>query len=247
MSRWKAAGIHLILSLIVVGALGALMLGTWYAKGLFHFAQADKLLLLVGGIDVTVGPLLTLLIYRAGKKGLKLDLSLIGLAQVAFLAYGLSVVWVSRPAFLVALPERVQLVFANEIDEDVLPVTDGPLPRTHIPWFGPELVGARRPSDPDEQARLVDELLAGRDLPVFPKHYLPFKNVAQDLLAAADSIETLGHRMQPEARKALHAELVERFGREGRWVPIVSARGTATLFLDPDSGEPLSVVPLDPR
>ncbi len=247
MSRWKAAGIHLVLSLIVVGALAALMLSTWYAKGLFHFAQADKLLLLVGGIDVTVGPLLTLLVYRAGKKGLKLDLSLIGLAQVAFLAYGLSVVWVSRPAFLVALPERVQLVFANEIDDDVLPVTEGALPRTHVPWFGPELVGARPPADLQARQRLIDELLAGRDLPVFPKHYRPFDELAEELLAGADGIGSLGGQLPSAQREALHRQLKEAFGEDARWVPIASSRGTAVLFLNPANGRPAQVFPLDPR
>ncbi|MCK7593327.1 hypothetical protein [Pseudomarimonas salicorniae] len=247
MSRWKAAGIHLLISLGVVAALAALMLSTWYARGLFQFAQADRLLLLVGAIDVTVGPLLTLLVFRAGKKGLKLDLSLIGLAQVAFLAYGLSVVWISRPAFLVALPERVQLVFANEIDPDTLPVVDGALPRSRVPWLGPELVGARRPQDPAERARLVDELIAGRDLPAFPKYYVPFPQLADDLLAASESIESLGRRLGPDERRALHERLRAEYGNGARWVPIVSSRGTATLFIDPETALPLRADPFDPR
>lgn len=247
MSRWKAAGIHLAISLAVVLALGALMLSTWYAKGLFQFAQADKLLLLVGAIDVTVGPLLTLLIFKAGKKGLKLDLSLIGLAQIAFLVYGLSVVWISRPAFLVALPERVQLVFANEIGDDTLPVTEGPLPRSRIPWFGPELVGARLPEDPKHRARLVEELAAGRDLPVFPQYYVPFGSVADDLIAATEGIESLGLRLSESERNTLHARLRARFGADGRWVPITSARGTATLFIGSATGKPIEAVAFDPR
>jgi hypothetical protein len=247
MSRWKAAGIHLTLSLAVVAALAAVMLSTWYSIGLFHFAQADKLLLLVGGIDITVGPLLTLLVYRAGKKGLKLDLTLIGLAQLAFLAYGLSVVWSSRPVFLVALPERVQLVFANEIGRDSLQVTEGALLHPALPWFGPDLVGTRRPEDPSERTKLVDEMLAGRDLPVFPKYYVVFESVAKDLLAASESIETLGARLDPQRRAALHTDLRAEFGQDGRWVPITSARGTATLFLDAKDGRPLQVYPLDPR
>lgn len=247
MTRWKAAGIHLLISAAVVGALGGLMLSTWYARGLFQFAHADRLLLLVGGIDVIAGPLLTLLIYRVGKKGLKLDLGLIALAQIAFLGYGLSVVWASRPVFLVALPQRIQLVFAHEIGADALPVSEGPLPRSRLPWLGPELVGARRPDDIDAQQQLIDQMLAGRDLPVFPRYYLPYEQVSGDLLAASDGIEALGHRLPERQRAALHQELERAFTADGRWVPIASSRGTAAMFLDPRSGKPIRVYPIDPR
>jgi hypothetical protein len=55
---------------------------------LLGFAGAEGLLLLMAGIDIVVGPLLTLIVFKAGKKGLKFDLALIALAQAAFLAYG---------------------------------------------------------------------------------------------------------------------------------------------------------------
>jgi len=246
MSRWKAAGIHLVLTVGVIGALGFTMLSTWYAMGLFEFAHADRLLFIVAAIDITVGPLLTLLVYRKGKRGLKLDLGLIGLAQIAFLVYGLSVVWVSRPVFLVALPERIVLVFAHEIEDDLLPVTTGRLPRQRLPWFGPERVGARRPQDPIEQSKLVDALLAGRDLPLFPQHYVPYSELVPQLLAGSDGLEMAIIKLPAERKQAIATQVRRRFGEQVRTVPITSSRGNAVMLISEDKAVPLQVLPIQP-
>ena len=44
------------------------------------------------GKTTVVGPLLTLIVFRAGKPGMKFDLAVIGLVQVAALAYGTATV-----------------------------------------------------------------------------------------------------------------------------------------------------------
>ena len=228
MSRWRAAAIHLLISVLVVVTLGALLFTLWYPYGLFQFANADRLLLIVAVVDVVAGPLLTLIVFKANKPKLGLDLSIIGLVQAALLAYGLSVVWQSRPVFLVALPERIVLVFANEILDDALPAS-GQLPRSGLPWFGPELVGARLPDDPKVKQYLLDELIAGRDLPMFPQHYVPFTDIASELLAGSDPAPTGSQGSSPE-----HAE--------ARMVPITSSRGNAQLLIRPRNGEPIEVI-----
>ena len=77
MTRWKASFIHLILSLLVIGTVAAYIIYFWYPLPLMHMSKADKLLLMVGGIDLIVGPLLTLLVYKQGKKTLRMDLTVI--------------------------------------------------------------------------------------------------------------------------------------------------------------------------
>ena len=48
-------------------------------------------------IDVIVGPLLSLLVYKEGKKTLKMDLSIIVLVQILAMSYGVYVIAQSRP------------------------------------------------------------------------------------------------------------------------------------------------------
>ena len=53
------------------------------------------------GIDLILGPLLTLIVFKAEKPGLKFDLTAIGTLQAACLAAGLYIVYSERPLFFI--------------------------------------------------------------------------------------------------------------------------------------------------
>ena len=89
MSRWKASGIHLLLSAAIAVVVLTLMLMVWYPWPLFEAAGGSRLVFILVGVDVTLGPLITLVIFKSGKPGLKFDLTVIALVQLAAL--------VSRP------------------------------------------------------------------------------------------------------------------------------------------------------
>ena len=67
-------------------------------------------------MDVVCGPLLTLVLAspRKSRRERWLDFSLIGLIQLAALAYGMHSVWVARPVALVFEVDRLVVVTANE-------------------------------------------------------------------------------------------------------------------------------------
>ena len=50
MTRWKASAIHLTLSVLVLCTIAAVLVWRWYPPGLFHMANADKLLLIIAGV-----------------------------------------------------------------------------------------------------------------------------------------------------------------------------------------------------
>lgn len=109
MTRWKASAIHFAISFVVLASLFTIILFRWYPPALFGMAKAGPLLAVLAGVDLVLGPLLTLIIYRPGKKGLKFDLVVIAILQVAALAFGLHTVWQSRPAYIVATTDRFHL------------------------------------------------------------------------------------------------------------------------------------------
>src|SRR5215467_6827215 len=110
MSRWKASGIHLLLSCAIVGAVLVFMVSVWYRWPLFILAGGAGITLILAGVDVTLGPLITLIIFKPGKKGLKFDLTFIALLQVVALAYGVHVIFIARPVYLVFAVDRFNLV-----------------------------------------------------------------------------------------------------------------------------------------
>ena len=96
-SRWQAAGTHLLVSIAIAVAVVALMLALWYPGPLFEAAGGTGLLYILVGVDVVLGPLLTLIVFKSGKRGMKFDLAAIGLVQAAALLYGMHVVFLARP------------------------------------------------------------------------------------------------------------------------------------------------------
>ena len=80
----------------------------------------EILLRLLIGVDVVVGPVITLLIFDPKKQSLKYDLAVIAVLQVAALAYGSYVMFEARPVYNVFVDDRFYTVPANSIDADSL-------------------------------------------------------------------------------------------------------------------------------
>jgi hypothetical protein len=247
MTRWKASAIHLVLSILVLSTIAAILVWRWYPPGLFHMANADKLLLIIAGVDVVMGPLLTLIVYKQGKRSLKFDLAVIALLQLAALGYGLNAVWQSRPVYMVAMVDRFRLVFANELDpSDLRQASDR---FKSLPWLTVETVAALAPDDPQERQRLLFMTLdTGKDLDRMPKYYAPFDAGAGELLEHSVPSEDFAARLTTDDASKFSAAVHDsrRTYAGMRVSPIISSRGNASMLIDADDGSPLKPVAVDP-
>lgn len=224
MTRWKAAGNHLALSVLVIGGIAVSALLLWYPHGLYKVAGLDRILIIMLAIDLTAGPLLTLILYRPGKWGLKFDLTAVAIAQLAFLSYGLHTLWEARPVFLVGTPETFTVVFASEIDPADLALAPCPEWR-RLSLTGPILVGTRMPEDTEQRRLIIEEFMqGGAGIERSPKYYQDFTTLAPHILASASSGAGSG------------GVLVLTH-------PIVSRRGEATLIIEPETAMPIKVAP----
>ena len=205
MSRWRAAGIHLLISAGIAAGVLALMLGVWYGPTLFRAMGGTWLALILIGVDVVMGPALTLAVFRSGKRGLKFDLTAIALLQIAALLYGCYVISLARPAFIVFVKDQFQVATVAELDPEQLAKARYPQYRSP-PWSGPELVFGEWPKDHEEQQQLMFAGLAGVDLQHFPKYYAPYEQGRDQILARAQPLSSVG-RLEPAAAKAIDAWL----------------------------------------
>ena len=89
MNRWQASAIHFGISLTVFLILLAVILLVWYPGILFSIDGGWTGLRIVMGVDLVLGPLLTLVVFKLGKPGLKFDLSCIVIAQIACMTWGM--------------------------------------------------------------------------------------------------------------------------------------------------------------
>lgn len=245
MNRWKASAIHLSISAIIALIAAAVFLLIWYPPPYFTAAGADELVLLLVGVDVCLGPLLTLIVFKPGKRGLRFDLTCIGIVQSIAFVYGLNVVLDSRPIFLVGVKDRFVLVSANEISDDDLANGSAPEFRSRS-WTGPRLVSAHLPADPVERNALISEAFSGRDVQNLPKYYAPFAKASPDLLAHTKSVEAL--KLSSEERSKLVAWMGEHRldPSTARWLPLVARKRDCVMFVDPADAAPKGAIVIDP-
>lgn len=136
MSRWKAGAIHFLISLAIFLGLLAVILLLWYPGILFNIDSGWTGLQLVIGVDLIAGPLLTLVVFKAGKKGLNFDLSCIAFFQIACMAAGMWVIYSERPLALVLAYDT----FYSVDREDFLQYERDPQMLTGFPGPYPKLI-----------------------------------------------------------------------------------------------------------
>jgi len=124
-SRWLAFGIHLSISLVVLIALLSLIFFVWFPHDLIFAGGIDGLKILMG-VDLILGPLLTLIVYKHGKKGLVFDLSLIALLQFACLFAGTWLVFNERPLVQLLADDGVHLLAASDFKQYQIELADLP-------------------------------------------------------------------------------------------------------------------------
>jgi hypothetical protein len=113
MKRIRAAAIHLLVSVSIAASLFFAFWFVWYPYPLFHAVGGLDIFLILLAVDVTLGPLLTFVVFDTNKRTLKFDLSVIALFQLAALLYGVYTLYIGRPVYAAALGHRFDLVQAT--------------------------------------------------------------------------------------------------------------------------------------
>jgi hypothetical protein len=242
ITRWRAAGIHLAISAAIAAGVLALMLGVWYGPTLFTAMGGAGLALILIGVDVVLGPALTLVVFRSGKRGLKFDLAAIALFQLAALAYGCYVIALARPAFIVFVKDQFQVATVAELEPEQLAAARYPQYRSPG-WSGPELVYGEWPKDHKEQQDLMFAGLAGVDLQHLPKYYAPYEQGRKDILARAQPLSSV-HKTDPEAAKAID-EWLASSGADAQGLRYVRLRGRnawVAVLIDRHTAQPVKML-----
>src|SRR6185436_558990 len=189
LNRLQAAGIHLALSVVLAATVLTALLFVWYPQPYFRLAGGAGLMMILIGVDVVLGPAMTLVVFNPAKKSLRFDLAVIAALQVAALAYGISVIAQARPAYVVFAGDRFTVVGANMIDGESLASAHAPYDT--LPVDGPKIVGAKMPTNAAEREKVMMLGLGGIDLPMLPRYYVPFAEIVADLQAKAQPIDGL--------------------------------------------------------
>ncbi len=172
--RFVAAGVHLAICVLVAAVVSLLVFRLWYPSPYATLAGGIGLFVLVVGVDIVLGPLLTFVAASPTKsrRELTMDLCLIALVQLAALGYGVYTMALARPVHLAFEVDRYRVVTAVDIEADSL--KEAPSTLRALPWTGPTLIAALKPKDPKEQLRAIDLGLAGFDLSKVPRYWAEY-------------------------------------------------------------------------
>jgi hypothetical protein len=152
MNRFGAFAVHLGISLVIFAVLGYLIVFHWYPDFFFASDGGWQGVRIVALVDLVLGPLLTLIVYKAGKPSLKFDLTTIAVIQAVALTAGVWVVYTERPIAMVFSDGSFTSMSADDYRE-----VDQALPDL-APFAGnPAWVSVVLPEDPREQAVIRGE------------------------------------------------------------------------------------------
>lgn len=240
-ARIKAFILHLAMSAVIALAVITIVFYLWYPSPLHTAVGVTQIFLILLAVDVVLGPLLTLLVYKSGKKTLIMDLTVIAALQISALAYGLFTVAEGRPAWLVFAADRFDLVRVLDIDERKLNQADLDYQQPSI--FGPQWVAAVNPTDLDERNDiLMESVLTGVDIAQRPNLYAPLNSKKAEIQKRLLELDALSVFNATESISTVLA----RHPQADSWLPLRANNQDMVVLMQRDTAEVVAIVDLRP-
>jgi len=225
ITKWMLA--HFGVSLAAVSAVVSVAALVWYPGPSIWLSGGIQLLLVLGMVDVALGPLCSYLVLRRPRprRELMIDVTVILALQAAALAYGAFTAFQARPVALAFEYRLFRIVHANEMD------AVSSLPQSEASFFGLPVYALRPFEGPDEQFTATMRALSGEHLATQRALWAPYESQKDDVLRAAQEYIP-PQDMQPA--DVLRTPVV--------YLPVLSRDRSAVLVLSRDQLEPQAVL-----
>lgn len=245
MTKLHASAIYLSISIAILLVFLSVVLLVWYPAPYFEINGSWKVLWILAGTYMTLGPLLMLILFKPDKPGLKFDIICVALIQTSALLYGGTIIYQQRPEFVVFGIDRFSTVTAAEVEFDRLkyPV----LQRTT--GIGPLLAQAR----PPENLKLHQELLFGvlfedkKDMEFRAELYEPYQPDLQQLRSHSIDLTQIA-TLSADAKQAIAEFAAQHDGRldDYLYLPLKGKNKDIVMVLSPKDGLPVGSIPTSP-
>jgi hypothetical protein len=186
---WHLAGSASALTL----TLGLLYLG-WYHWPGWYLADMPAVLAIMVGVDVVLGPLLTLIVANPAKsrRVLSRDVGAIVLVQLMAFGYGVTTLWHGRPLYYAFSVNCLSMVQAQDIEND--PAAAGAQDSELAPHWNslPRWIWAPLPDNSEEADKIVRSAIQGGfDVTARPAYYKPWASGAKELRSQLKRVEDI--------------------------------------------------------
>ena len=244
--RVRASAAHFLFSAVLAAICAALVYLLWYPAPLGSMSGVSDLVVLMLGVDVVLGPLVTLVVFNTRKPRAELvrDLGLVVLVQLGALGYGMWTVFAGRPVHGVFEYDRIRVLHANEIPEEFM--NRVPPGMDALPLTGPTLLALRPFKDNSEQTSAIFAALGGVQMSARPELWMDYDKAKPEILKAAKPVAAL-MAAQPAFAASLQQALADshRTVDNTVYLPLASRAGFGTALLDATTAQPVAFLPLD--
>jgi len=240
--RVKASLIHLAISVFVISMVLSVFLLVWYPAPYAEISGLNSILKLLVGIDVVLGPLITLIIYNKKKASLKFDLAVVASLQIAALCYGIFTVYQGHPAYIVYAVDRFELISAQDARPELTKYDEFKISKLGFP----KLAYAQMPSGVKERNDIIFSALQGVDLEKMSQFYEPFLDHKEDIAKKGLDPDKL---FASASKKQLLQDFLDLHKENTGSVtfhPIVGKEKDAVIVISKKSGEIVGTILVSP-
>lgn len=242
--RLKAAGIHFLISAVIAAIVVIGSMYFWYPGLQVYAAGLVSLLTIFVVVDVIIGPALTLLVFKPGKKSLKFDLGVIASIQLAAVIFGVVSIYQARPVYFAFVIDRFETVAAADLESSSL--KDAALEFQQLTGSGPKWVGVQLPSNEQELDRvMMAAAFHGTGPELLPRYYRPIEEMMKMALQRARSV---GELKQFNPKGVVEAKIALHQSTRGEIVyfPLAGRDRDLTVLVEKQTGDIIEVVDLRP-
>lgn len=239
--RLRAFGIHFGISIFIALVSLYIVFMVWHPAPLAKVVGVTHIFIMMLGIDVILGPLLTFIVARQGKKSLKFDLGVIIILQLSAFTYGIYNIAISRPVYIAFDTSRFEVVQANNIPK--VSLKNALPPYNALAWGRPTFVAVKViESIEQKNNRLFVELETGVAPSMQPNLYEPLDNQWTIMSKQAKPLNQLKQHNKENEINAIIANYLEA----DSWLPLKGYESDAVVLLNKAEQRIIGIVDLRP-
>ena len=240
-AKTKFVTIHLMASFGIALLIVMIVFLLWYPSPLTKATGVTQIFLMVVGIDLILGPLLTWLVYKEGKKTLKFDLTVIILIQITALCYGVYNIAQGRPVWVVYNVDRFELVRNNEIYTKNIQQAQRKYQR--VSWLKPNFVATEFAKDPKQRNQdMFEEILGGVAISQRPERYMELDKAKSQIQKRAQNLALLQQYNEP----SLVEKTLSKYPQANAFVPLKANAVDMTVLIHKETAQVVKIVDLRP-
>lgn len=237
---------HLAISAVVAALAVYVVFFIWYPAPLHTAVGVTHIFLTLLAVDITIGPLITFIVYKKDKKSLKFDLAVVALLQLSALCYGMNTVFVGRPAFVVFNVDRFTVSRAHDLDAvSVEKAEKSGNQLAKVSWLAPKWVGAVSSKDNKRRNEItLSSAMGGADWPELPELFVPLAEVKKQIHDRAKPLVEL-RKLHEKNAESLEGLAVWK-DNEVKWFPLSSNTKDMVVLVDTSSDAVIEVLDIKP-